>query len=380
MKRVFVSGGAGVIGLELVQRLCARGSIVFVGDIKPRPSAFPPSVLYWQGDLNKFTKQEFDAFAPDVFIHLAATFERTNETYEFWNENFLHNVQLSHHLMTLAKDSATLKRVVFASSYLIYEPSLYQFSSSQEVALALRETDPVAPRNLTGMAKLSHEIELDFLSKHCSSQFSSVCARIFRGYGCGSRDVISRWVRSLLDGDPIKVFRPEGLFDYVYAADSAEGLIRLADVSFSGIVNLGTGCSRRVSEVVDILRQYFPDMRVTAVDSDIPFEASQADTSLLERITGWKPKFDITKAIPLMIEYERLQRANSTDNLKTQIPCILVTSASRKIPLVRSLQKAAKEIHPKATVVAGDIDPKALSFHIADASWTMPSLDNCDDL
>jgi len=46
----------------------------------------------------------------------------------------------------------------------------------------------------------------------------------FPRYGCNSRDVISRWVRALLAGEPISVFRPEGIFDYIYAADSAKAL------------------------------------------------------------------------------------------------------------------------------------------------------------
>ena len=78
---------------------------------------------------------------------------------------------------------------------------------------------------------------------------ASACARIFRGYGCNSRDVISRWVRALLAGEPINVFRPEGIFDYIYAEDSAEGLIRLAESNVTGIINLGTGRGRRVQEV-----------------------------------------------------------------------------------------------------------------------------------
>ena len=374
MNRVFVSGGAGVIGMELIPKLCALGGTVLVGDLKPRPASFPSAVLYRQGDLNVMSQQEFDAFAPDIFIHLAATFERSTESYEFWHENFSHNVQLSHHLMTLAKDSPALKRVVFASSYLIYQPALYQFPSAREAAISLRETDPVSPRNLTGMAKLSHEIELGFLEQFRSAQFSSVCARIFRGYGQGSRDVISRWVRSLLDGEPIKVYRPEGLFDYVYAKDSAEGLLRLAQSNYTGIANLGTGRARRVNEVVDLLSQHFPGMKVVNCESDIPFEASQADTTLLENATGWKPEFEIESAIPLIIEYERAKRTSPAVVTTAKPPKVLLSSASRKIPLIRALQQAARAIHPDARVVAGDINPNSLSFHVADECWTMPRL------
>src|SRR4051794_16458707 len=126
-RRVFVSGGAGVIGLEIIPRLIARGAIVLVGDLKPRPSAFDPTVIYRHGDLNTMTLVELKAFAPDTFIHLAATFERSTETAGFWEENFLHNVRLSHHLITLCRDLKCLRRVVFASSYLIYDPARYQF-------------------------------------------------------------------------------------------------------------------------------------------------------------------------------------------------------------------------------------------------------------
>ncbi len=109
-KRVFVSGGAGVIGQEMVRKLIDRGAIVFVGDIKPCPNSFPPAVRYRQGDLNTLTRSELEMFAPEIFIHLAATFERSTETYEFWEENYIHNIKLSHHLMSIAKVLPSLKK------------------------------------------------------------------------------------------------------------------------------------------------------------------------------------------------------------------------------------------------------------------------------
>ena len=66
---------------------------------------FSQEVLYRQGDLNFITQQELDSFNPEVFIHLAATFERSVETYEHWEENFLHNIKLSNHMMTLMRNA-----------------------------------------------------------------------------------------------------------------------------------------------------------------------------------------------------------------------------------------------------------------------------------
>ncbi len=369
-ERIFVSGAAGVIGRELVTRLAARGSEVLAGDLKPRPDIFPSAVRYRQGDLNHLTAGEVADFAPTVFIHLAATFERSTESYEFWDENFWHNVRLSHHLMTLLRDQPSLRRVVFASSYLIYEPSLYLFSAPRDEAVSLRETDPILPRNLTGMAKLAHEIELRYLEPFRGDRFSSVSARIYRGYGLHSRDIISRWIRMALAGETLTVFRPEGRFDYIFAGDTAEGLIRLAAAEHvTGIVNLGTGRARRVSDVLDVLRTHFPDLRTKEGDSDIPFEASQADMTRYRTEIGWVPPTDLEEAIPLMIAAER---ARLDEPAPRRLRHVLVSSAARKVPLVRTVMEAARRLSPDIRVFAGDLDPSAPAGLVADGFIILP--------
>jgi carbamoyl-phosphate synthase large subunit len=373
-KRVFISGGAGVIGQQMVPKLVALGAIVYVGDLKPRPAAFAGQVVYRQGDLNELTVNELAAFAPEVFIHLAATFERSAESLAFWQDNFRHNVSLSHHLMSLMMQITTLRRVVFASSYLIYDPVLYQFAAPSRSPVSLKETDPVRPRNLTGMAKLSHEMELQFVDGFFASRFSSALVRIFRGYGCNSRDVISRWIRLLLKEQPIRVYQPEGIFDYIYAADTAEGLIRVAqDKDITGIINLGTGRARRVQDVVEILKRHFPNIQQLNEEVAQPYEASQADLQAFNERTGWRPEYDLERAIPEMIAFERAQQQIECV-APSRPPRVLVTSAARKIPLIRAVQSAARRIHPEASVIAGDIDPHAVSGLVADEFWLMPRL------
>lgn len=377
--RVLVTGGAGVIGMELVPRLVDLGADVLVGDLKQQPEAFRGTVRYRQGDLNDLTAVELRAFDPEVVIHLAATFERSTESPSFWDENFHHNVLLSHHIMSLARHCGQLKRVVFASSYLIYDQSLYQFDAPQSAPRTLTEDDPIQPRNLTGMAKLAHEQELEFLTGFSDCRFSTVCARIFRGYGRRSRDVISRWIRSLLKGENITVYRPEGCFDYVYAADSAEGLLRLAMCDdATGIVNLGTGQSRRVADIVAILQTHFPAAVIEQVDADIPFEASQACTNRLVAQLDWKPSRTLETTIPEMIAFERIQSQlpNAADGTHAPLRSVLVTSASRKVPLLRALKEAALHINPCAKVVAGDMDPMAVARFEADGFWQMPRIND----
>ncbi|WP_051719079.1 NAD-dependent epimerase/dehydratase family protein [Hymenobacter sp. IS2118] len=373
-KRVFISGGAGVIGQEMVRCLAALPADiqVLVGDLKPRPADFPVRFQYRQGDLNLLTEAEIGAFAPDLFIHLAATFERSTETYGFWEENFQHNVRLSHHLMTVQKDLPSLRRVVFASSYLIYDPALYNFVEVPAQPRSLREDDPIAPRNLTGMAKLAHEIELRFLQTFRAGQFSTAIPRIYRGYGRNGRDITSRWVRMLLAGEEITVYGAESYFDYLYAADTAEGLLRLAAAeTVTGIINFGTGMARRVADVVEVLRQNFPDLRANYVASDIPFEASQADMTLWKSHVDWLPPTSLEMAIPEIIAYEKSRAATATI---APVPGhILVSSAAAKVPLVQAVRAAAQRLNPAIKVVAGDLNPACLARHVADAFWHMPT-------
>jgi carbamoyl-phosphate synthase large subunit len=179
-------------------------------------------------------------------------------------------------------------------------------------------------------------------------------------------------VRDLLIGKPIAVYREEGLFDYIYAADSAEGLIRLAESKKAcGIFNLGFGRARRVSEVVDILLTYFPGAKVQKSQSDIAFEASEADMTKYHSTIGWSPEYSIERAIPEIIEFERKRLSSLKQPIK-RVPSILITSSSRKAPLIKAAQNAIKKVDPKGVVWAGDLSGEAITAYIADNFWRMP--------
>ena len=367
--RVFVSGGAGVIGRSLVPKLVQAGAIVWVGDLQPRPDTWTPEIRYRQGDLNYLTIRDFIEFKPEVFIHLAATFERSVESSDFWDSNFEHNLKLSHHLMTLVKNSGFVRRVVFASSYLIYDPSLYLLEDPNFEPGALSEIDPIRPRNLVGMAKLEHEAELSFLNLVGKPDMSTVSVRIFRGYGFGSRCIISRWVRMLLNGEPITVFRPEGRFDFIFAEDSAQGLFLLAENSdIEGVLNMGTGIATSIQSIVDELKIIFPDMKVNFEDSDLLFEASRADTTKLQEVLGWIPPSRITETLESIVDFERKSIGHISDKpLK-----VLLSSSSAKYPLLKSIEGAITKIGCKGSVVVGDANPDALLMKINEESWIMP--------
>ncbi len=376
-RRVFVSGGAGVIGRELVALLHQQGARVWVGDLAPRPESFPKAVAYRRGDLNHITAAELQPFAPEFYFHLAASFERSVETPGFWNEGHHNNIALSHHLIDCMREVPELERVVFASSYLVYDAAQYTNDDAGHEPVYLREDDPIRPRNLCGSAKHHHELELEFLEADPDTCFRSVSARIYRSYGLGSRDVISRWVRAALAGEGLEVFREEGCFDYVFARDVAKGLIALATSDAGGVVNLATGTPRSVGDVVAILESYFPELVVRRVESDIAYEAAAADTARLRAVAGYVPSTPLEAGIAEIIAHERAQQPGRSAAIVSQGPMtrgrdLMITSVSRKTPLVECAKRALSKFDPKAKVHGADSDPNALARHFVDAFWVSP--------
>ena len=306
--KIVVTGGAGVIGRELIGRLVAGGAEVMSLDREPMPDRLANRVRHVQVDLSEGGMDEIRAFQPETLYHLAAAFERSEEESGFWLPGYRDNIAVAHRLHDTIRGMPGLKTYVFASSYLIYEPSLYLLEAPREKPVALREDHPIAPRNLCGAAKFYAETEMRFLTEVDRLPLRTIAARIYRVYGCGSRDVVSRWVRALIAGHPIEVYNPENRFDYIFAGDVAEGLRRLAAApSASGIVNVATGHSPSIAEVAAAVTRATgaSPALVQHRGSAAPYEASGGDIQRLIALTGWRPPTGIDAGVAQLVAHER---------------------------------------------------------------------------
>ncbi|PPR46393.1 MAG: GDP-L-fucose synthase [Alphaproteobacteria bacterium MarineAlpha5_Bin8] len=370
-KRVFISGGAGVIGIELVSLLSKLGAIILVGDIKDKPDLFSEKIIYRKGDLNFLKEEEINDFKPDIFIHLAATFERTKESLEFYEENYWHNLNLSNRLAKLFIRQKNIKKIIFASSYLVYDSELYLSNLPSEKPFELSEKNHLNPRNLIGLAKFYHEKELNFLKKFYLNNPKIVSIRIYRGYGKNSRDVISRWIREILRKKTIFVYKSENIFDFIYSKDSAKGIIEIIKTNFEGSINLGTGKGTSIKQIISYLNSKFKDMQYKQIKSEIKFESSAANINILKKITKWRPKYNYKKAIDEIISFEKknLRRKNDSNIVKFKI---LVTSSSSKFSLISDLARSAKKISEHIEIIAADSNNKALTKYGNTLFWKMP--------
>jgi carbamoyl-phosphate synthase large subunit len=311
-QRVVVTGGAGVIATELLRQLSAAGAEVLSVDRLPVPEP-PAGVTHLVADLAVADLRPIAEFRPRYVLHLAATFERSVESPEFWEQNWTDNVVATHRLVELAATLPGVDAFVFASSYLIYDSVQYMTGHPAADGVALREDAGIGSRNLCGAAKLYGEAELRFAEEVQRVPFRLVNARIFRVYGRGSRDVVSRWVRAALAGETIDVYHAENRFDYVFSRDVAEGLLRMAlTPGARGVLNLATGRARPVSDVIAAIeRATGRPLPATTHPVDEPYEASRADTIALEAALGWKPSIMLEEGVEWLVAFERAQRAGA---------------------------------------------------------------------
>jgi|TARA_B100001093_G_scaffold430416_1_gene426100 carbamoyl-phosphate synthase large subunit len=304
-KRIFISGGAGIIGKELVKLLSEFNVKIFVGDLKKRPKEFTKKVIYRKGDLNNLKERDLKKFKPDIIFHLAASYERTKESFSFYNTNFLNNIKLSNHILKISKNISTIKKFIFASSYLVYDENLYLVKKNKNITKSIDENSKKDSRNLIGSSKLFHEKEIEFFSNFMP-KCNFVITRIFRGYGLNSRDVISRWIRAALRNKTLNVYGENGSFDYIHSEDTASALISCISCKKKiTYLNVGSGSSIKIKQALKILKYHFPMLKIKKIKSSNTIEKSMANIKKIKTTTKWTPKIDLFTGIKKILEYER---------------------------------------------------------------------------
>lgn len=273
--KILVTGSDGQIGSELV-KLLDKHDVLRID----RKSGH---------DLNTLeTQDKIVDFAPDATIHLAASFERVLESKEFIHQNFVDNILATESMLSAI---GGCKYILFASSYLVYDPSMYMDYS---VPVHLYEKMSVRPRNLCGASKLYNERLIDTWCEHNGATASH--ARIFRVYSNQSKTFINLFAKLKQVSGVANVWNGNGMFDFIHARDVAMALYEMLDGKVSGVFNVGSGVARSVNDVVRLIGVQ------TRVGEDYPHtERSCAEIGKLTLATGWKPQITLEDGIREMM-------------------------------------------------------------------------------
>ena len=301
-QEVLVTGWAWIIGQELIALLKKEWAVIRCVDFAEKPKELD-GIDYYRMDLSKPDNQFLFRFNPKYVFHLAADFERSTENIDFWKTNFKNNVMASHYLLEQVIEEKSLKKIVFASSYLIYNKDNYTDTGSIN---ELTEGDPIDARNLCWIAKLQTERDIEFFNEHLNGAFDYASARIYRVYWKWSRDIVSRWIRMALRGETLQLFSKDNRFDYIHAWDVATGLLNIAkSKDAQWVINLWFWKSYTVGTVVKTIQKLIKNVKVKETNNEIQTESSQANIQKLKELTWWQPSIDLEEWIQSLIDYEK---------------------------------------------------------------------------
>jgi UDP-glucose 4-epimerase len=304
--RVLVSGGAGFIGSNLVDRLVSDGDHVVVVDDLSRGTPNNLRSALRSGhcelrtlDITDPTLVDVVAGAqPEVLVNLAAQID-VRVSVDAPLRDATVNVLGMVNLLEAAR-RGQVRKVVFASSVAIYGPP---------EQLPVTERTPVNPLSPYAVSKLAGEFYArQYAQLHGLDTTTLVLTNTYgpRQDPHGEAGVIAIFADAMLAGRPTRVFGDGGNSrDYVYVDDVVEALIRACGSVGNGMrYNIGTGVAITDVELHKTMASVVGASVVGGVPEpqfapprlgDLPHMV--VDAGMARDALGWKPQVMLAEGI-----------------------------------------------------------------------------------
>src|SRR3954471_8720777 len=287
-RRIALIGGAGFIGHSLALQLHELGADVHVVDglevnnllqYTALPPQSPNRELYLRiinqrlaklhaagvpvrvqdaRDYHKLSGVLRD-IKPDVIVHLAAI-AHAGKSNKDPMSTFGHSLRTLENALDYARDQA--EHFVYFSSSMVYGNFL-----EPEVS----EDHPTDPIGIYGALKLAGEKIVIAYKQVFDLDYTIIRPSALYGPGCVSRRVSQIFIESALVGDKLRVDGDgDERLDFSYIGDVVDGVVRVIGhpAARNECFNITTGGSRTLRELIDIVREHFPEVDVEYVERD----------------------------------------------------------------------------------------------------------------
>ena len=311
MSKVVITGGAGFIGSHIAEEVAKEYEVVIIDnlddyyspDLKRRNLEIllaNPNVRFIEGDITDpdLLRRVIDSDVEFVFHEAAQAGVRISVENPFKPNNV--NVLGTLNVLKASLD-AGVKRVINASSSSVYGKVQY---------LPFDEAHSTMPVSPYGVSKLAAE-------HYCRVFYEvyglpTVSLRYFTVYGPRMRPdlAISIFTGKMLANEPIMVYGDgEQTRDFTYIDDIVRVNRRLLETSTADgyAMNVGGGHRITVNDLIAHLRE------ITGSASEVVYSDKQkgdaehtlADTSLAEKLVGYRPAVSIREGLGRFVEWYR---------------------------------------------------------------------------
>tara|TARA_B100001057_G_scaffold259788_1_gene259984 strand:- start:198 stop:1199 length:1002 start_codon:yes stop_codon:yes gene_type:complete len=223
----------------------------------------------------------YNDISPDIIIHLAAV-SHANKSNKDPHSTFDHSFRTLENTLDFAKNNKT--HVIYLSSSMVYG----NFDTKD-----VNEETLCKPIGIYGTLKYSGELLVKAYNQIFDLPYSIIRPSALYGERCVSRRVGQIFIENAIQGLDITI-NGDGKekLDFTYIEDlvSGIGLCCEKENAKNQIFNLTYGNSRKISELTEILKQEFPDIKIFYKDKEkfMP-ERGTLDVSKAKKLLGYNP-------------------------------------------------------------------------------------------
>lgn len=307
MEKALVTGGAGFIGSNLVERLVNMGvETVVLDDLylgsTDNLEEVEDEIEFINGTVEDPETVEKAVEGCDTVFHLAA-----RSSAPMHKEDAAKGVRVNVEGFVNAVEKAQqadVEKVVYASTSSMYgsvEPPHTEDMGEE-------------PTNRYSASKMSREMYASAMARATDVQMTGL--RFFSVYGPHEKakgqyaNIVSQFLWKMLDGEAPRIFGDgTQTRDFTYVEDIVQGMVKAADrrQELNGdYYNLGTGEETTFNEIMDELNDILgKDIEAEHIENPIEnyVDRTKADISKAREELGYEPEYSLREGLQKTVDY-----------------------------------------------------------------------------
>jgi nucleoside-diphosphate-sugar epimerase len=326
MKRILVTGGAGMIGSNLVKKLVNKGNEVFVIDNLWRGkieylndesgnSVIPIESHFFNLDLLVEGISEDIISKVDYVIHLADIVAGIDYVFNNQGSIFRQNILINSNVITSVRKFAnSIKGFIYVGTACSFP--LTRQNSLDVIPLREEELYPALPESAYGWSKLMGQYETELLEKESGIPTSILMFHNVYGSPCdyGERSqVIPALIRKaiLYPNEPFNVWGSgEQGRAFIHVDDIVNALCLALDKGLGkGVIQIGPSVCTSIKEIAEQVIEISGKEIEAFYDKSKPEgdKARSADFSKAKAILGWEPKVTLKEGLNSQFKWIKKQ-------------------------------------------------------------------------
>lgn len=303
--KILVTGGAGFIGSNLVDKLLEEGhSVVVVDNLSTgNINLLSPLALFYQQDIRDYKVMDiiFETHHFDNVFHLAAQIS-VPESVENPKKDAEINILGTLNILSLSVKYG-IKKIIFSSSGGAIYGENAPIPTTEDYC-----PNPISPY---AISKLACEHYIKFFSKEFSLDYTIL--RYSNVYGPkqtpkGEAGVVAIFTENMLNNQEVTIYGTgEQIRDFVHVYDVIQANILSLDRAKNEIINISTNEATSINELFKIMKEEINYKKTPIYQQKRPgdLEVSVLSNEKAKEILNWQPSFNLKKGVKNTIEWYR---------------------------------------------------------------------------